>query len=48
MKNDLIMDCYFDHNGETIGAHVKNDKSSVRMVRGIEKMSGYFDFYNNN
>lgn len=47
MKNELIIDCYFEHDGETIGARV-NDNSSVRTVRGVEKMRGYFDFYNSN
>ena len=47
MKNELIIDCYFEHDGETIGACV-NDNSSVRTVRGVEKMRGYFDFYNSN
>lgn len=45
MSNDLIMDCFFEYEGETIRARIKNDKTPIRMVRGVEKMSGFFDFY---
>lgn len=45
MKNDLIMDCIFDYEGETISARIKNDNTPIRMVRGVEMMSGFFDFY---
>ncbi len=45
MKNNLIMDCYFEYEGETIGARIKDDNKAIRMVRGVEMMSGFFDFY---
>ena len=48
MKDDLIMDCYFEFEGETIGVRVKDDKKPIRMMHGVEKMSGFFDFYDEN
>ena len=48
MKNDLIMDCSFDYEGETISVHIKEDNRTIRMVRGAEMMSGFFDFYDKN
>ena len=47
MKDELIMDCCFEYENEIIGARIKNEKTSIRMVHGIEMMSGFFDFYEN-
>ena len=48
MNKDLIMDCYFEHEGEKVGLRVKDDKTQIRVVHGIERMSGFFDFYDKN
>lgn len=47
-QNELLMDCHFEYEGETIGARVMPDNKPIRMVRGTEKMSGYFYFYDRN
>lgn len=47
-KNEYPMDCYFEYGGETIGVRVMPDNKPIRMVRGTEKMSGFFYFYDSN
>ena len=40
------MDAYFEFEGEKIGVMIMPDSSPVRKVKGIEKMSGWLNFYN--
>lgn len=44
MKNRQ-KDCYFEHDGKTIWVCVKPDNKPVRSVLGVEKMSGFFEFF---
>lgn len=47
-QNDCPYDCHFEHEGKTICVRVKPDNKPVRMVRGVEKMSGFFEFFDSN
>lgn len=40
----LEPDGYFEYDGETITYYVRDDGRPVRMVHGVEKMSGFFNF----
>ena len=44
-QNDYPYDCNFEYKGKTIWVRVKPDNNSIRMVRGVEKMSGFFEFF---
>lgn len=48
LKNGLEPDLRFDYNGETIQCRVVDDKSPIRMVKGVEKWRGLLDFYDAN
>ena len=36
----------FDYNGETLYCRITDNKEPIRIVRGVEKMSRYANFYN--
>lgn len=36
----------FDYNGETLYCRITDNNEPIRIVRGVEKMSRYANFYN--
>lgn len=38
-------DCNFEYEGKTIWVRVKPDNKPIRTVRGVEKISGFFEFF---
>ena len=47
-QNDCPYDCHFEYDGKTIWVRVKPDNKPIRNVRGVEKMSGFFEFFDSN
>lgn len=47
-QNEHPYDGCFENNGQMIWVRIIPDNKSVRIVQGIEKMSGFFDFFDNN
>ena len=45
MDNNLIIDCFFEYEGETIKSHIKEDTIKIHTIDYVEKMSGFLDFY---
>lgn len=44
-QNNCPYDCHFEYEGKTIWVRVKHDDKPVRMVHGVEKMGGFFEFF---
>lgn len=39
------MDCYFEYEGNTIGVRAQLNDNPFRNVHGVEKISGYFNYF---